>query len=436
MKNVEWLYRELPGLVEIGVVSDETAGKIRAHYGELKDNRSWVALMVFGVLGAVLIGLGVISLIAHNWEQWSRATRAVICFSVLGLSQLLALWVLVKRPLSGAWKEGSAVFLSLMVGACISLVGQTYNIPGDIEDLVFIWMLLIVPLVYIFDSALTAAIFVAGVTSWGGCVYQEHLKALWVWPFLALAIPHFIRIIKNENYKIRCAILSFVLAISGIFCSVMTLGKTWSGEWIIILSSLAALYYALGTKSWDSQVKGWQRPLSVIGGLGVFVMMYLLTYKGIWKDMVYSSYFYNSYSLIPFAEFLDHGFVFLLTGTTLIFNFEYFRDNDHKKITFGLLPLFVLMGFALGPQLAGMTAWVFNIYMLATSLVWIMTGIKKENIGTVNGGMLMLALLIITRFFDSDLGFVIKGLVFIIVGAGFLGGNFYMLRKKSQGGLK
>jgi len=48
----------------------------------------------------------------------------------------------------------------------------------------------------------------------------------------------------------------------------------------------------------------------------------------------------------------------------------------------------------------------------------------------VNTGMLMLAILIIARFFDSEISFVIKGLVFIAVGIGFLVTNIVLVRQK------
>ena len=41
----------------------------------------------------------------------------------------------------------------------------------------------------------------------------------------------------------------------------------------------------------------------------------------------------------------------------------------------------------------------------------------------------MLAILIIARFFDSDISFIIKGLVFIIVGIGFLVTNAILARR-------
>ena len=48
----------------------------------------------------------------------------------------------------------------------------------------------------------------------------------------------------------------------------------------------------------------------------------------------------------------------------------------------------------------------------------------------VNGGMLILAAVILARFFDADLGFIARGVAFIALGAGFLAVNVVMMQKR------
>ena len=83
---------------------------------------------------------GVLLLLAHNWEHLGRPARTVIAILPLVVSQAIAGWVLVRRGESTAWREGSAAFLALTVGATIGLISQTYQIPGDLE--VFLLLLL------------------------------------------------------------------------------------------------------------------------------------------------------------------------------------------------------------------------------------------------------------------------------------------------------
>jgi len=76
-KGVRWLYGELPQLVEQGVLTSDAAERLRGHYGEAEPLRpARLAVVVFGVFGALLIGAGIILMLAHNWEELSRPVRA------------------------------------------------------------------------------------------------------------------------------------------------------------------------------------------------------------------------------------------------------------------------------------------------------------------------------------------------------------------------
>jgi uncharacterized membrane protein len=107
MKNkyVRWLYEELPVLVNRGVLSAESVEKIHGYYGTVgrHDGRR-LMMRLFGVLGAALIGSGIILLLAHNWEELSRPVRAAVSVIPLVVSQALAGWVLLKRRESAAWR--------------------------------------------------------------------------------------------------------------------------------------------------------------------------------------------------------------------------------------------------------------------------------------------------------------------------------------------
>jgi hypothetical protein len=72
--------------------------------------------------------------------------------------------------------------------------------------------------------------------------------------------------------------------------------------------------------------------------------------------------------------------------------------------------------------------------MLALGLAYLVQGCRDSRLRQVNYGMAILSLLLITRFFDSDFGFLARGLAFIIMGICFLSTNLVMARKKHQPG--
>src|ERR1700733_353389 len=97
-KHVQWLHEELPTLVNEEVLTAEAAERMRRYYSGRESGargRSR-AVVLFSILGAALVGGGIILLLAHNWDQLSRVMRTVISFTPLVCAQVVAAWVMWK----------------------------------------------------------------------------------------------------------------------------------------------------------------------------------------------------------------------------------------------------------------------------------------------------------------------------------------------------
>ena len=183
LKHIKWLASELPKLVDDGVISSDAADKLREHYGEVDPNSGRrIALTICSILGSLLIGAGIILLLAHNWRELSRSTRTILSIAPLAISQILALWVLWSGRDSAAWREGVATFLTLSIGASISLVAQTYHIHGDLGSFLLTWSVLSLPLVYLMNASFPAIIYLVGITSWSGYEQSSAEHAVMFWP--------------------------------------------------------------------------------------------------------------------------------------------------------------------------------------------------------------------------------------------------------------
>ena len=73
-----------------------------------------------------------------------------------------------------------------------------------------------------------------------------------------------------------------------------------------------------------------------------------------------------------------------------------------------------------------------NLYAFTLAVFTVICGIKRDCLLSINAGLLLLTALIVARFFDSDYGFVVRGVAFIIVGIGFLGMNVWVLAKRKN----
>ncbi|MEO8474858.1 MAG: hypothetical protein ABI477_21835, partial [Chryseolinea sp.] len=92
--------------------------------------------------------------------------------------------------------------------------------------------------------------------------------------------------------------------------------------------------------------------------------------------------------------------------------------------------IFFIILFIVGISMPALAQVLTNFVILLFAVTTILSGARKNHLGILNYGLLIITALIICRFFDTDFSFVIRGLLFIAVGAGFFAANFYLIRKR------
>jgi uncharacterized membrane protein len=437
-KHVAWLYGQLPGLVSEGIVPAEAAERLRAYYGEMDvdSGRRW-ALIVFGVLGAVLIGSGVILLLAHNWDDLSRAVRTVLSFAPLVVALALAGWVVWTGRQSAAWREGAGTALFIAIGSTISLVAQTYHMAGDFGEFMLTWMLLGLPVVYVLGASFAAALYLAGITVWAGSATHGELVRLWYWPLTALVLPHLWLLARQNRYQPRVALLGWTLAICASIAIGLTMGwlMDHASSWVLAYAGYYGLLLVAGHAWFGEAPSMWQRPLQVVGALGTVGLALMLTFRWPWTEMFGAQRSWLAQLVWPGKAGGIDLLPLVWPATAIGLWAARLRRSDLRAILFGALPVCAVVGYTLAGGLDQIFAAMilFNLYLLASGTATLVAGLRERRMGTVNAGMLVLALLISVRFFDSDLGFIVKGLAFIAVGAGFLTTNYFLIKRKGDG---
>ena len=116
---------------------------------EEKDETHKKTIRVVLAIGAVLIGAGIFSFIAANWQELSKPSRIAIILVAMLASYFLGFWLREKKNYP---KTGNAlIFLGAIIyGSGIFLVGQMFNIRTNWPDGFILWMLGILPLAFIF----------------------------------------------------------------------------------------------------------------------------------------------------------------------------------------------------------------------------------------------------------------------------------------------
>ena len=427
-RRVTWLYAELPRLVEKGVLSLQAAEALRSHYGPTESDslRSrWRELLLAG-LGALLVGGGLILILAHNWDVLGRGARAAIAIGTLVVAQGLALYAVARRDRSRPWIEGTSAFLVAAVGASIALVGQTYHVGGSFEGLMRTWLWLIVFVPYLTGSRLAAggfwALLVLLATSLG---WRHASPDLWV---LALAgVPFVFLRVRREPESWDTALVAMAAAASiFIVGSLAVLDAGWGGLWAVFqVSFLAAL---VGIACWPPRaydVEPWRRRLFTVAWVALVILGTILSFDDAWGKVAISSQQLRNANVIVGALVAVASAAVASVAASRLARAGLMgaASMAAAALLIVLLHAFALSGLAGGGWIA------FNLWLLAVGALTLVEGLRGLDLTTANRGLLALSALLLARFFDTDLSFLVRGIGFVTLGAICLGLNLWLMRR-------
>lgn len=136
------LEKSLARWVSLGFIDKKQADTIQ-HYETTNTDTSW-NIFAWLILGASIIGIGIISVIAANWASIPDDLKLIADFSFL---------LIISLFIFNAWTEDKALrfeilvlFFMLMCLASIGLISQIYNTGGDFYQALMLWSLITFPL--------------------------------------------------------------------------------------------------------------------------------------------------------------------------------------------------------------------------------------------------------------------------------------------------
>jgi uncharacterized membrane protein len=203
-----WLLEQLPKWEQEQLLTADSLRVLRERYA-VDESEVGLAQMVMGVLGALLIGAGLIAVIGYNWDDFSRPVRLLFAFLPLLLTQLFSFRVLRGGQAIAAWvRETAALLQALATGACIALISQIYHLGGEWPDFLFWWFLLSLPLTWVLRSNAVAIFYLVAIAVWS--VNQVDHGSPWqdsplIYPLLLLGLlPYWPGLPPRMSLPSRC----------------------------------------------------------------------------------------------------------------------------------------------------------------------------------------------------------------------------------------
>jgi len=343
--SYRFIKNEAAYLERIEVIDHETGLRIVDAYEPNGGSMNYIRIIL--TIGSILVGLGIISFIASNWQEIGNEFKiSILVAGFLGFA--LAGRVLEKEyPRTGR----SLLYISVLIfGAGIFLTEQMYNISIHFSKSFLLWSLGTLPMAYVLKDKLLF-FFAHGlllVHSLGNFDYQGI-----AWDFMAVLIllyavnrlvfenrPYFMFV---ENILAAVWVLDLIYELQGsdllaagvIFISGILMKYILSkredifvleGNLFLGFSGLALTYRSI----WNDIPWEYPGEAAVIFGIGLMAYFLMDTRKGHISSLFFVCIFILRYYVDNFYDFMPKSMFFIIGGFILI-AFGYWFERMRKR---------------------------------------------------------------------------------------------------------
>jgi len=379
--------------VSQGMVTREQADKMIVDVSKSKKEESSNNFIVtLSTVGSVCLGIGAILFVSSNWDYMSNFIKiAILLGSTFGA---LYAGYFLKYQKGNFPKVGSSlIFLgTLLFGATIFMISQMYNVNANSHTLILIWMLGVLPFVYVFLSpsitVLTVTLFYvwAGFFIFRGMGFDESFHDFLYLPAIYLVLGIFIFGVGGFHY----------------------LKPAFNG--IARIFRLAGVEIAM-------------------------ISLFLLTFRFFSGDIAERGFSYGAGGDVS-SQFSLSFMIFLMLAAFLSFAGLYFNPSKSKTNSLENL-------FAVGLSLAAMTffyfplqsdifTFMFNLMLAGIIAALFYVGYSKADVKLVGIGMFWLEIFILARYFDFFWDLLPRSMFFIFAGIILVVGGVALEKKRGQ----
>lgn len=436
------MLKDLEELSTAGILDQATCQRITEYYQrkEGEQSHNWLYLL-FGTLGGLLIGLGLILIIAHNWAELGKTLQTVIAFLPLVIGHGLVGYTLWKKRDSLVWTEATGLFTALALAACMALVGQIYHLPGEEDEFILTWMLMCLPLVYILRSSAISLLYLFMITQYCSLSHTwfgvgQTMVASWIpknhyWWLFLLIVPFYYWLSKLPDRRHAFIGHHWAVAVSllyGLWSVVDPLfGIDELALTLLMYMGFSGLCHQIGRSAYFEDKPLWQNPYLIIGSLGAIVLMLSFSFTWIWENLQRDEW-------TPLSPSSTLTFLVLLYGSVVLLLIQKGVRSNWRAIPIDApLSLVFLLIFIMGAYWdPAMSAALLNLLLLSYGILYIYRGAERDHLGLLNYGLLIVLLLTAFRFFDEHIPFWLRGVLFVAAGLGFLSTNILMFQKRQR----
>jgi hypothetical protein len=187
---------------------------------------------------------------------------------------------------------------------------------------------------------------------------------------------------------------------------------------------LFGIFYLSGQSPYFLSTSRRNNGYLITGALGTVSLLLSLSFEWFWEKLPAANF--NTSSLFLSQELLA-VLILSCSAILLLYRSKSIHKQRIKPLDFAFLAFIVI--FLIG-MYSMVSMILMNIMILFIGMMTIREGVRLNHLGILNYGLLIITALTTCRFFDTDLSFVLRGILFIAVGVAIFILNTWMLKKR------
>lgn len=415
---------ELPQWVQEGIVPEATAQRLSARYqlDEIRKESSRLLAAVIFTLGGLLLGGGLISFVAANWEEIPTFVQVALLFITLLAFHLTGYWLWHQKGWS---RLGHALVFtgSLAFGANIGLMAQIFHVSGDWYNGFGAWALGSLVMAYAARSWITGLLALVTSVTWFYGISSDHPSTWMIVVPLAMAA-----VFLPLAWQLGSRVL-YVATFAGITFTLCSLAAERYSDGRYVLVTMIVGGFVLWAVGEFHRVKNMRpefgNPAAALGILILAGSAYVWSFHWWWEFHDWATRSADApamkyYWAIPTV-------IIAIIGLLLVARMmrEINASSSRKLLVFGIsvasgiLIACALIGGARRGDVAVLTISV-NIAALIIAAVAIAIGVMDERRIAFWAGTLFTVLLILSRFLEYDTSLLTKSAAFTLCGVAMI----------------
>lgn len=382
--------QDIAAWLAAGVITEAQAQRMLSDLSvRRKDRASDKLIVTISTIGAVLLGIGAVLFVAANWQGFNHLTKAFLLGGSTFSVTLLGYWLAYEAKTLP--KVGAALLLlgTLLLGATLFLLAQMYHVQANSHVLVLMWLVGVLPLVYLLRSHVIAGLATA-------------LGFVWFGLF--------------------------------VFRGMTPQGRDWLAFPVLYLLAGLLVFELGGLHDLRPQF----RPVARVYRIGalkiVLATLLLLTFRFISGSFKYwSQEFTQAYSpqIIGGVALIGVVAVALAVANGLKNPLQSETIRLEMTVSLGLSALALVYFFFPSPR-TNLYPVLFNLAMAGCIFAMIIVGYRREDFWLINAGMSAFALLVLIRYCDFFWELLPRSMFFMVGGAMLVGGGILLERKRRE----